>query len=280
MPRVTIDSVGRSEAVWQEWVDKCADGILRLEHREFVVFGEVGEPNRYVQIVRDYVPGVKGEVLQAELGGAAQDGGPAEYTASEQVMINDLGWASPDAASPFPNYSMLWSPEPSKKDSWLNREDAVDAAEVIARTLRGPLAVASPKDIEVTNDKWDDGADEPDEISEPAPVAVHEGPEQSKLGMKGILKGLLKAAEKGLDQSRWSESRQKLPAHYVRIVEAAYDLHQEGRLSPERFAKLANYDIDLLRSVANGSELPGSALNEGREIQATARQAIVWMADQ
>jgi hypothetical protein len=272
MPRVELNPIERTEDLWRKSRVMCTRGILEMARDEFADFAKPDDYLRYVQGARTQVEDVDGDFQLAELCGAAPYGWPAEYTTAEQGMILDLGWSNPDAMSSFPNYQTIWSPDAQGVRGWLSKPDAEDVSNLIARTLRSVHGIKSPDNIEFTEGRWGQSNDDGGEM--PQPPATEVAP---KLGATGLLKGLLKAAAMGLDQNRWSREREQLPPRYVRLAENAYDLHKAAKLTSEKFAVLAGYDVELLRQIAGGTDLPGSSLGETDEMRAVAREAVIWI---
>lgn len=88
----------------------------------------------------------------------------------------------------------------------------------------------------------------------------------------GIFDSLADFAKTQMD----SQERDGLPYEFTSVTEKALALQQAGRLNPDRLAKLARFDTDLLRlmSTCATTKLPGKYA-ESEAMQQTAKEAYV-----
>lgn len=142
MPRYSA-----SEELWPGFENYLVDKFLKMETDDFVIYSH-GSEVEFVQFVKK----VDALGLWGEVAGPIRLGGAAPWTQAQERQIESIGWGQVSSVVKFPNYRIVWLPDPNAPSHALARSDARDAARMAVRTLTEVMRVPSPTDLDEKND--------------------------------------------------------------------------------------------------------------------------------
>ena len=140
MPRLAPDRFENDDDHWRKWTDVCTDKLENLYEGEYLILHVDELSNVFVQMAN-----ITGNELLCEVS-------PGKMTNAEEAVdsLLELGWQPPGSFTSGPNLQLLWGlSDDSEREPEIAKEDAIDAAGVIAATLRYVLGVEDPTRIRV-----------------------------------------------------------------------------------------------------------------------------------
>lgn len=150
MPRVPLGPESDDFSMLAENVLRV---VLTLQRGGYCSVSLASNPDTYVQFAR-LAAGNGTEYLVAEASGPSEWGGPAALSTVQQVEMGGIGWefiGRDGQEASFPNYRIAWKAE-AQGESWISQSDALDLAQILVDTLRGPLGLHDPREV-----TWDHG---------------------------------------------------------------------------------------------------------------------------